>query len=151
LMKKTQLLAMIILAISVFSCSQTSDNKDLIGKWKMHEIHIKQYNDQMAQIESQIAAFKDSLASAKDSASTKKFQNQLNSYMRYKDNMQARKDSSLKNTIWTFKEGGKLEGQESATNKYKGYWEYNSNSKTLRRFLPSDSVKVDVKGDTMTL
>jgi hypothetical protein len=152
-MKKSfQFLAALTMLMFLFNaCNQGGSDSGITGKWRMASIHIRQYDDQVAQLQDQVKSLSDSLATATDTASQKKFQSSLEMYQNYLSDMQARKDSSLKNTFWDFKKDGKFEGQESSDKKYEGYWEYNEKTKMMTRYLPSDSVKVDVKGDTLTL
>ena len=151
--KSLQLIvASTMLMILANSCNQTTNsNPALVGSWKMHTLHLKEFDDQVAQLSGQVKSLSDSLASATDTASQKRFQTELKQYQQYLSNMMARKDSSLKNTKWIFKGDGKFEDQEGASKTYKGYWEYNSKSKMLTRYLPADSLKIDVKSDTLTV
>jgi hypothetical protein len=150
--KYVQLLPALALMIMSASCQHSGNvNPQLVGNWKMTAIHIKQYDDQVAQLKGEVQSLTDSLSGVKDSASMNRIQSNLDMYNHYLSDMQARKDSGLKNTYWNFKSDGKFSGQESADKKYNGYWEYNEKSKTITRYLPSDSVKVEVKGDTLIL
>ena len=146
------IVASAMLMVLTNSCNQTrSSNPALIGTWKMHTLHLKELDDQVAQLSDQVKSLSDSLATATDTGSQKRFQTELNQYQQYLSNLQARKDSSLKNTQWVFKSDSKFEDQEGANKNYKGYWEYNPKSKMLTRFLPADSLKIDVKSDTLTV
>lgn len=150
--KSIQLLAASTMLMLLFNaCNLGGSDSKITGKWRMAGIHIRQYDEQVAQLQDQVKSLSDSLAAAKDTASQRKFQSSLVTYQNYLSDMQARKDSSLKNTYWNFKKDGKFEGQESSDKKYQGYWEYNEKTKMMTRYLPSDSVKADVKGDTLTL
>jgi len=151
--KSLQLIvASTMLMVLTNSCNQTkSTNPALEGTWKMHTLLLKEFDDQVAQLSGQVKSLSDSLASAHDSASQQKFQTELNQYQQYLSSMKAKKDSSLKNTRWIFKSDSKFEDQESASKNYKGYWEYNPKSKMLTRYLAADSLKIDVKSDTLTV
>ena len=141
-----------MLMILTHACNQNkSTYPELVGSWKMHALQLKEFDDQVAQLSGQVKSLTDSLAAAKDSASQQRFQAELMQYDQYLSNMKARKDSSLKNTQWIFKSDSKFEDHESANKTYKGYWEYNPASKMLTRYLPADSLKVDVKSDTLTV
>ncbi len=146
------LVASAMLMLLINACNQNHNtNPALIGNWKMNALHIKQFDDQMAQMQGEIKSLTDSLTMTTDTAAQKRIQENLASYKNYLADMQARKDSSLTNTFWNFKGDGTFQGQESGNKKYSGYWEYHEKSKTITRYLPSDSVKVDVKGDTLIL
>ncbi len=141
-----------MLMILTNACSQShNSNPSIVGNWKMNGIHIQQYDAQLAQLQGQVKTQTDSLAGVTDTASQQRMKKNIEMYQHYLDDMQSRKDSSLKNTYWNFKNDGKFEGQETADKKYQGYWSYNEKTKTITRYLPSDSVKVDVKGDTLIL
>jgi hypothetical protein len=152
-MKKSILVLLVALTVSVFfiACNQGGSNPELIGKWKMNSIEIKQYAERIQQLEGLIKNLSDSLALTTDSVKLAKAQSELGYYQQNLDGMKAQMDSSLKNTFWTFEGNGKLQGQEADRKNYAGYWNYNEKSGMLTRYLPADSVKVKVKGDTMTL
>ena len=153
-MKKLFLLlgASTMLIMLTTSCNQTkSSNPALVGSWKMNTIHLKEFDDQVNQLSGQVKSLSDSLAVAMDTATQQRIQTELNQYQEYLANMKARKDSSLKNTQWIFKSDSRFEDHESANKTYKGYWEYNEKSKMLTRYLAADSLKIDVKSDTLTV
>lgn len=149
--KSLQLLvASCMLMALTYSCNQTkSSNPALEGTWKMSRLHLKQFDDQVGQLTGELKSLSDSLATAKDSASQQRFQEELMRYQQYLDNLNARKDSSLKNTKWIFKGDSKFEDMESGSKTYKGFWEYNPKSKMLTRYFAADSVKLDLKSDTL--
>ena len=117
----------------------------------MNSIQIKQYGERIQQLEVLIKNLNDSLAITTDSAKLAKSKSELGYYQQNLDGMKSQMDSSLKNTYWTFESNGKLQGQEADRKNYAGYWNYNEKSGMLTRYLPADSVKVKVKGDTMLL
>ncbi len=141
----------ITLTAFIASCTQTNSNPALVGKWKMNSIEIKQYAERIQQLEGLIKSLNDSLAITTDTAKLAKSKQELGYYQQNLEGMKANMDSSLKNTFWTFDGNGKLSGQEADRKNYAGYWNYNEKTKMLTRYLPADSVKVAVKGDTMVL
>ncbi|MCY7408842.1 MAG: hypothetical protein LH473_01085 [Chitinophagales bacterium] len=141
----------ITLSVLVASCGQTNSNPALVGKWKMNSIEIKQYAERIEQMEGLIKSLNDSLAIITDTAKLAKTKQELVYYQQNLDGMKSNMDSSLKNTFWTFDGNGQLSGQEADRKNYTGYWNYNDKTKMLTRYLPADSVKVAVKGDTMVL
>lgn len=150
--KSIYLLAVSAVMILTNGCSQNKNSHSpVVGNWKMNAIHIQQYDAQLEQLQGQLKIQTDSLGYVTDTASQRRIMGNRDMYQHYHDDMQSRKDSSLKNTYWNFMSDGKFEGQESFDKKYQGYWSYNEKTKTVTRYLPSDSVKVDVKGDTLIL
>ena len=146
------LLALITLIVFANSCNQSkSSNPDLVGNWKMHALRLHDFDNQITQISGQIKSLSDSMAIAKDSVSQMRFQSQLDQYQHYLAEMNGRKDSSLKNTRWIFESDNRFEDRESDNKTYKGYWEYNDKTKMLTRYLAADSLKIDVKGDTLSV
>ena len=117
----------------------------------MNSIDIKQYSERIAQLEGMIKSANDSIAATTDTAKLAKAKAELGYYETNLSGMKANMDSSLKNTYWSFDANGKLQGQEADRKNYTGYWNYNEKSGMLTRYLPADSVKVKVKGDTMIL
>jgi hypothetical protein len=143
--------AVIIISL-LFSACKTGMENQIVGKWKIDEMHIQYYQQQQENGESQMKMLQDSMSKTTDTAKVHTYQSQI---QQIQDQMQAftsNRDSALKNNSWEFQEEGKFIATE-AEGPRDGLWSYDEKLGMLFTVIDkqTSSVKVKFTKDTMIL
>ncbi len=145
------LTALLIISMLFPACKTGMENQ-IVGKWKIDEMHIEYYLQQQQYGESQVKMLQDSMSKTTDTAKTRTYQAQIK---QIQDQMQAftsNRDSALKKNSWEFQNEGKFIATETDGPR-EGIWSYDDKLGMLFTVIDkqTSSVKVKFEKDTMIL
>ncbi|MBK9730002.1 MAG: hypothetical protein IPO83_01730 [Chitinophagaceae bacterium] len=140
------------IAIVFTACNQAGLSSQMLGKWKIDEMHIQYYMQQQEYGEKQMQSLMDSAAKSTDTAKIKTFNSQIDQIKNQLQAFQASRDSALKKNTWEFQEGGNFIATENDGPR-KGLWSYDDKLGMLFTVIENQtsSVKVKFNKDTMVL
>ncbi|HUM45532.1 MAG TPA: hypothetical protein PLD84_01300 [Chitinophagales bacterium] len=137
----------------VFTACKSSGMKDqILGKWKIDEMHIEYYLQQQQYGEKQMKTLQDSLGMVTDTAKIKMFNAQIAQIQNQLQAFQSSRDSALKKNSWEFQADGNFIATENDGPR-KGLWSYDDKLGMLFTVIENQtsSVKVKFNKDTMVL
>jgi uncharacterized protein YjiK len=153
-MKKIPLaiLTMVIVTGFLFTACEHGMKNQILGKWKINEMHIEYYQQQQQYGEAQIKALQDSITKTTDTTKISQYKVQVNQIENQMQSFLANRDSALKKNSWEFQNEGKFIANESEGART-GIWSYDPELGMLFTVIDkqTSSVKVKFDKDTMVL
>lgn len=145
------LVVVMITGILFTACSHSMKDQ-LLGKWKITDMHIEYYQQQQKYGEAQIKMLQDSLAKSTDTTVTSKLKGQIMQIQTQMAAFLANRDSALKKNSWEFAKDGQFTANETDGPR-KGIWSYDPDLGMLFTVIEkqTSSVKVKFIKDTMML
>lgn len=154
-MRKIQfvlLLSLLSIGFIISACNSTGLKNQILGKWKINEMHIEYYMQQQEYGEKQMKTLQDSLPLLTDTAKIKMYSAQIEQIKSQLDAFRSSRDSALKKNSWEFMEDGKFIATENDGPR-EGIWSYDEKLGMLFTVIENQtsSVKVKFNSDTMVL
>lgn len=153
-MKKFPLaiLTMVMFTSFLFTACDNGMKDQILGKWKINEMHIEYYQQQQQYGETQIKTLQDSVSKTTDSTKISQYKAQINQIESQMQSFLANRDSALKKNSWEFQKEGKFIANESDGART-GIWSYDPELGMLFTVIDNQtsSVKVKFNSDTMVL
>lgn len=148
----TLLIAIMSIGIVFTACNSSGLKNQILGKWKIDEMHIEYYLQQQKYGEEQVKTLQDSLATVTDTAKIKMFNSQIMQIQNQLQAFQDSRDSALKKNSWEFQPDGNFIATENDGPR-KGLWSYDEKLGMLFTVIENQtsSVKVKFNKDTMVL
>ena len=145
-------IAFAILGLLQFTACQKNLKSQILGKWKINQMHIQYYEQREKYGNAQVQMLQDSLAKTTDTAKVKTYTNQIKQIQDQIAAFKATQDSAIKKSTWEFKDKGEFVANESDGAK-KGVWSYDPDLNMLFTVIDNQtsSVKVKFIQDTMQL
>ena len=146
------LTAIMSIGILFTACNSAGLKSQLIGKWKIDEMHIEYYLQQQEYGEKQMKTLQDSLPLLTDTAKIKLYSAQIEQISSQLEAFRSSRDSALKKNSWEFLEDGKFIATENDGPR-EGIWSYDDKLGMLFTVIENQtsSVKVKFSSDTMVL
>lgn len=148
----TMLIPFLSIALVFTACNSAGLKNQILGKWKIDEMHIQYYIQQQEYGEKQMQSLKDSAARTTDTAKLKVYNEQIDQIGKQLSAFQSSRDSAMKKNTWEFQQDGNFIATENDGPR-KGLWSYDDKLGMLFTVIENQtsSVKVKFNNDTMLL